>query len=138
LDDQALQKLIASLDESVPKEGARVLLTQYGGGPDESQIVANQRGYLRLGIELLKAAYSAAPETDSSRPHVVYPDFDYLLTKDSTINFDWCERREPGEERAKPASVSERLVPMFFFGIIIGFLVLALVGLVTVVKWIAG
>lgn len=58
MDEEKIKKLISGLDESVSKEGAAVQFNAYGGGPDESYIQANKQGYLRLGIEILKAAYS--------------------------------------------------------------------------------
>lgn len=58
LNDAYIKELIENLDQSVSSEGAAVRLDQYGGGPDESQITGNRVGYLRLGIEFLKAAYA--------------------------------------------------------------------------------
>ena len=48
-DTEQIKKMVAELDAAVPRDGARVYLSQYGGGPDESKVVGNQRGYLRLG-----------------------------------------------------------------------------------------
>src|SRR5688572_15306493 len=62
VDERKVQDAIAFLDEEVPRGHARVKLDQYGGGPDESRIIANKDGFLRLGVEFLKAAY--APITD--------------------------------------------------------------------------
>ena len=58
MDEDKIKAIIKQLDDEVPREGAKVILEQYGGGPDESQIVANQKGYLRLGVEFLKAAFA--------------------------------------------------------------------------------
>src|SRR4051812_14714301 len=84
----AAEELVSKLDALVPRDGARVSLAQYGGGPDESRVIANQRGYLRLGIEFLKAAF--APH----EKHLVKADIRYLLTEDSDVSFNWFERRE--------------------------------------------
>ena len=56
MEDSEAKRLIQLLDEGVEKENAKVLLTQYGGGPDESKIIATKEGYLRFGIEIMKAA----------------------------------------------------------------------------------
>src|SRR6185437_587704 len=86
-----IKKMVADLDAAVPRAGARVYISQYGGGPDESKIVANQRGYLRLGIELLQAAF--APPSPKAHEQIQV-DLRYLLTDNSTVGFDWFERRE--------------------------------------------
>ena len=57
MDERRVREAIDLLDAEVPRAGARVRLHQYGGGPDEGQIVANETGYLRLGVEFLKAAF---------------------------------------------------------------------------------
>jgi hypothetical protein len=128
MDEQKVRETIAWLEGEVPRDGARVKLTQYGGGPDEGQVVANKLGYLRLGIEFLKGAFSAAEETSSSHAAVV--DLTYLVTEDSTINFDWFERRELIEQEEVPTKYS--MIGIAFFLIFL-FLVFAIIGAFTVV-----
>jgi hypothetical protein len=128
--EAATEELIAKLDALVPRDGARVSLSQYGGGPDESRVVANRRGYLRLGIEFLRAAF--APH---EKQHLVKADIRYLLTDDSDVGFNWFERREDLPQ-ATPESRRARIIgPIIGFGFL-GLVVLcALVGLVTIVRW---
>jgi hypothetical protein len=125
--------MVAELDAAVPREGARVHLSQYGGGPDESKVIGNQRGYLRLGVEFLRAAF--APPSPQS-PEMIDVNIRYLLTDDSTVGFDWFERREdlppPSTERT-----SSRLKGVGIFAVFIIGCILALVGLGTVIYWIA-
>lgn len=123
---------IAALDGEVPRAGAWVRLHQYGGGPDEGQIIANETGYLRLGIELLKAAM-APPSTDGA-PHAVEADIGYLVTGDSDINFDWFERRNLPEP--SPSGSVPRFVPMLVFGGFVAVGAFALIGLITIVRWL--
>ena len=129
-----MQKLITELDAVVPKDGARVQLSQYGGGPDESRVIATQQGYLRLGVEFLRAAY-AAPSGDA--PTQIVVDLDYLLTEDSDIGFDWFERVESLPVPASSTSSGSSFWPAAF-GIAAGvcFLILLLVGFVTVIQWL--
>jgi hypothetical protein len=132
VDERRIQEVIAFLEQEVPRDRARVKLAQYGGSPDESQIVANETGFLRLGVEFLKAAY--APIVDRSGSAAVKVDIDYLLTRDSSIQFDWVERREPVEEQfASPG----RLVPVLLLSILAVGVVLAVVGLLAVLRWLA-
>ena len=128
--EAAAEELIAKLDTLVPREGAHVSLAQYGGGPDESCVIANRRGYLRLGIEFLKAAF--APH---EKQHLVKADIRYLLTRDSDVSFDWFERREdlplatPDDKRVNIVGT------IVAFSVLAVILTCALVGLITIVRW---
>jgi hypothetical protein len=133
MDEEKVHEAIAALEHEVPRDGAKVKLCQYGGGPDEGQIIANQAGYLRLGIELLKGAFSPA-ECDKGST-AVQIDLEYLITNDSTINFDWFERREIIDSTA--LSATGRLIGILFLFIIALLGVFAIVGIATVVGWFA-
>jgi hypothetical protein len=133
LDEQKIRHAIAMLDDEVPREGARVKLSQYGGGPDEGQIVANRNGYLRLGIELLKGAFPSADEDSGSTGASV--DLEYLVTDDSTINFDWFERREFLELDSTSTSATGWVIGLLFLGLTIGILLLAVIGAGAVIRW---
>ena len=84
-DKAQIQALVQELNQIVPRTDAVVLLTQYGGGCDESQITATETGYLRLGIELLKAAV-APPFVDNSGVQIGV-DWEYLVSEQSNVNF---------------------------------------------------
>lgn len=93
MDREEIKSTIEGLDSAIGKEGAVVLFDQYGGGPDESRIVANEAGYLRLGVEFLKSAYAEKdPNVDDGNSISV--DLEYLITPESDIGFDWFERSE--------------------------------------------
>ena len=128
-----LKTLVDSLDSKVPREGAQVRLRQYGGGPDESQFIANRSGYLRFGIELLKAAF--APVGERKNQDAIPVDLAYLITSDSNVGFDWFERREdlgPSSERESVGSWVLKITMILVFASVIG---LALVGFVTVIQF---
>src|SRR5436190_7629307 len=95
--ETAAEELVAKFDTLVPRDGACVTLRQYGGGAGESRVIANRRGYLRLGIEFLKAAFAPA-----NKEHAVKADIRYLLTEDSDVGFDWLERREDLPQSPRP------------------------------------
>lgn len=131
-DIEQIKKSVAELDAAAPRAGARVQLSQYGGGPDECKMVANQRGYLRLGIELLRAALAPPSPQTQERIQV---DLRYLLTDDSTVRFDWFERREELAADTRAERKSSRLVPVILVLGLVAILTLAMIGLGTVIVW---
>jgi hypothetical protein len=124
--------MIQMLDDAVPRDEARVQFGQYGGGPDESHVVANREGFLRLGVEFLKAAYAPAGVAHSR--DAVPVDLEYLVTEDSTVNFDWFERREPDAPSA--LDPGGYLVPVVVLAVVMSFVGLSAVGLYTVANWL--
>ena len=134
---EQIKKMIADLDAAVPRGEARVCLSQYGGGPDESKVVANERGYLRLGIEFLRAAFAPPSPKSETRIHA---DLGYLVTRDSTVGFDWFERREDLVVDTKAERKPKRLFPfiaMSGLGLRLFFatIVFAVIGVGTVIGW---
>ena len=73
--DKNIQEIISKLDQQIPKEDAEVIFAAYG----ETAAYANKQGYLRLGIEFLKMAYS-----DSDGVGVL----DYMMADQSDFTFD--------------------------------------------------
>ena len=128
-----IQKIVSELEESVPREGARIRLTQYGGGLDECKIVGNQRGYLRLGIEFLNMA--VAPLSTQSNDAVV-ADLSYLLTGDSDVGFDWFERREDLLVKTQAERKPQTLVPVVILLVLLSAFVVFVIGVATVVSWV--
>ncbi len=92
-EESKLRQIIENLDQSVSKEGAFVRITNYGGGVSENRIIANRNGYLRLGIEFLKAAFAEKHYLQEKFPNMIDVDLDYLL-KHSSVCIDWFERSE--------------------------------------------
>ena len=129
MDRADLEPIINALDAAVPKDGARVVIRQYGGGPDECAVFANERGYLRLGIEFLKAAYG--PPVPGNNRASVAVDLDYVLHEDSEVQFDWFERGEPDAPAAAPADWRD-LAGMALGVALVGVFI---VGCGTVGKW---
>ena len=76
--DGKVRALAAQLDELVPREGAMVRIRD---DLDEGMTIVrgNRQGYLRLGIEFLKAAFAAHM---GERPDEVRVDVYYLLGQD--------------------------------------------------------
>lgn len=142
MDSEEIERIVQTLDAAVPRDGAHVRIEQLDSGPNETVVAANRTGYLRLGIELLKAAFAAEraptpedapaqeegrgeqPTEDPSKPALasIVVDLDYLLTPDSMVRFTGFERGEL-EVRDTPAgsAPSHKLLT-------VGCLILAAVG----------
>lgn len=52
------------IHRKVPRYGAKVRTHIYGSGENESLIIADRLGYLRLGIEFLKAIFPPIPRNE--------------------------------------------------------------------------
>ena len=128
---ERISAIVTELEQLVPTENASVLFSQYGGGPDESKIVATEAGYLRLGVEFLKAA--SAPQLKGETTAIAV-NIESLVSPESTVTFDWFERVESFEQQFKltrPPSILR-----FSLAIAGVFLVaMVLVGIVATVRW---
>lgn len=132
-----LKEIIDRLDEGVPRENARVSLQKYSDTSEQAFIVATENGYLRLGVEFLKAGIAphVPPErTEGGRPHAIDVELDYLLTEDSDVRFDFFERSEEIKVETQEDSWVDRAIVLGILGAILAIFVLAVVGLVSVVR----
>jgi hypothetical protein len=132
-----IERIVDELDKSISKENAKVSLQKYGGDLDEAFIVATERGYLRLGVEFLKAGfapYVSAEKTLGKRPYAIDVDIDYLITEDSDVHFDYFERNEDVTVKTYQESWEDRVIPIAILSAIVSVLALAVVGLVAIIK----
>jgi hypothetical protein len=134
MNDPEVQRLIDDLDAAIPKDGARLEFSTYGH-PDGCEVIANKRGYLRAGIELLKAGvFPLTPER-----LFIPADLEYLfsekgsrvarLTRDEDVE-KWLPSAPP------PASIGSKLAGV---GCLLVFVLLAgcsIVGIIDVLGWL--
>lgn len=133
MDEEDIRLAIEKLDLGIPKDGAIVRFQQYGGGPDESKMEANESGYLRLGVELLKAAYSK--KSYKTEGNSIFVDLEYLVSPDSDVDFDWFERNDslkPFETQEE--SWKNKIVSMFIAGFMFSFIALAVYGALALLR----
>ncbi|QDT03864.1 hypothetical protein K227x_22490 [Rubripirellula lacrimiformis] len=130
-DDTDLRSIISALDDSVPRDGSWVQLTQYGGGPDEAKMTGNRNGYRRLGIELLQATLN----DDSEQGFGV--DLEYLVSPDSTINFDWFELSDTHSSTKPTNRWFDRVMPIGCLTVFAVAVIIFAIGVGTVIQWIA-
>jgi hypothetical protein len=131
MDRPRLHSLVAELDAAVPKGHARVMINLYDSGPDECSMVANEAGYLRFGVEMLKAAF--APPGLHDRADAIPVEVDYLFTEDSEVHLNWFERREPD---APPADTGWSLRDFAVLAFSLFLVALAAIGLITLFTWL--
>lgn len=124
-----LKDLVSQIDESVPREGAWIELTQYGGAPEESRMVGNVNGYRRLGIELLKASMTGAEN--------FYVDLNDLVTSRSTVKFDWFELRDTVPQ-PEVQTWGDRVFTIGCLALVLIGGVFSLIGVVVVTMWALG
>ena len=82
-----LRELVDQLDRLVPKEGARLRMR----GDAEGTTAGTQRGYLRLGIEMLRAGLAPVEAGQADHRPQIPLAIDYLMTADSESPFEVCE-----------------------------------------------
>ena len=88
-----LAPLVAELDQGVSKNGAVIRLVEPQRAPDKSKIVGNRLGYLRLGVELLKAGLAPEPADKAGEPFKIDVDLRYVIDPDSDVIFREFELR---------------------------------------------
>src|SRR5437879_942673 len=101
--EQRIKEIIAELDALLPKEGALAGLP-WRRGFASTGLRANKRGFLRLGIELIKAAYAPGIKQKDSTAEIIDADLDYLQEFDQSIPvLVRDESLAPEVEQAAPA-----------------------------------
>lgn len=101
-----VQKLVEELDTLVPHTDAVVVMDVYGGGCDESQITATENGYLRLGIELLKAP--SALRFIDGRDVQLDVNLEGLVSEQSDINFHLFHLDDTLKPDAVPVAIQAK------------------------------
>ena len=128
-----LRELVDQLDGLVPKEGAKLRIP---ADPDGHTTIGTQRGYLRLGIELLRAGLD--PLEPGERNNIPYLplSIEYLVTADSETPFDLCEVVDDPERlppRVRKLGPVGQLMATLFGVIALGLVVL---GAAAAVSWL--
>ena len=138
---QELHEVIRLLDRKISKDGARLTIRycdqkteQYAHtdpGCEGHDMIANEAGFLRLGVELLKAG--VAPLMLPGESTAVDVDVNYLIAEDSDVTFRRFERRWP-PMKPQPAEDSGGAGGLVIPVLLVAFVLLAVVGLGTVIR----
>jgi len=126
-----LSAIVNRLDQDISRDNAKITIQKYGGDLTEAFVVGTPNGYLRLGVEFLKAGL--APHASAERP-AIDVDVEYLIDEDSDVQFDYFERKDQLTIQTYQRSFVEKLIPLLILGIVGSVLVLAIVGLRTLIR----
>jgi len=139
MDDSQTRRIADELDAAVTKDEAKLLI-DYSGGPDEREgnceVIANRKGYLRAGIELLKAGvFPLEPER-----MFVPIDLGYL-TSVGGLKVGRLTRREDVEAELPPKlknSIGAKFAAGGCFAFFMFLVVCTVVGFFHVFSWFFG
>lgn len=128
-----IQKKIEELDRGISKVDAAVRIDNCE--PNDLYVTATQNGYLRIGVEFLKAAF-APQQTSDSESRLIEVDTEYLITKDSSTDFSSFERVDEIVEESQEESLSDSIVMYLILAILIAIPILAVIGLISILRMI--
>lgn len=132
--DEEIEGLVERLDRLVPKADAHLVIP---ADPSGATIVGNRSAYLRLGIELLKAALHPVQDAGADAPRIG-PEIGYLLAEGSRSPFELWEL---DESIASRPPIQSRLGPLGQLGaavLAVALLILLLIGGAVVWRWVFG
>jgi hypothetical protein len=128
-----LRELVDQLDGLVPRDGARLRIP---ADADGNTTIGTQLGYLRLGVEFLRAGLGPLEPGEKNGTPYLPLSIEYLVTADSEAPFDLCEvvddpdRLPPRVRRLGPFG---QLMAALFAVVVVGLVIL---GAVAVVSWL--
>ena len=82
-----LSRLVSELDEAIPRAGATVKMVVGEDGAEDSRMIGNEQGYLRLGVDILQGTLRSEQEAGADTRSLDI-DLEYLQTYDSTVYFN--------------------------------------------------
>jgi hypothetical protein len=129
-----LDELVARLDRLLPKEGAHLTLP---ANADPRTIVGNRLGYLRFGVEILRAALRPTPGSDDSAPGIA-PRLDYLLARGRETPFAFGEIDESIASRPPVASGLGALGQLAVAVLVVGVVIALFIGASVLWRWVFG
>ncbi|MEQ8477835.1 hypothetical protein [Fulvivirga sp.] len=138
---EQLQKIINQFDEDDLKRQGIFGISQYGGGSDESFIRANKEGLELFAVELLKSAKETDNVLSDPEKNVIAFNYDEDWVDENSDTFIQYVEPIADKQKLKPKSeykstFVDKLVPIGCGLIAIILVISAVVGLVTLFKWL--
>lgn len=134
MDKVELSKIVNSLDSVVPRENAHFAIYTYGGGTDESFTQGNSNGYLRYGIEFLKAGLRIGDDKKDE----IEVELGYLINEDSDFRCHYFKVSDEPRAEVCQQNWKDNLVPGIVIICLILILLMALIGIITVLRYLVG
>jgi hypothetical protein len=98
MDTEDIQRRIDELDAAVSREGAQLLIFCEGGENQDCELIGNRQGYLRAGVELLRAAVAPLRPGDS----ITSINIDYLVANERSLRVKRLTRQEDVDAALPP------------------------------------
>ena len=133
MEDNEIIEVAERIEKALPPDVAVVKYMQHGGGPDESHIIANRVGYLRLAAFFLRAAVAPHEKQGSA---LIDIDSSDILDEDSDIGIGWLERREDFEKVEWKETLSDKFSSIGCAVCSFALFAFLIIGIVTVINWI--
>ncbi len=137
MEDEDIQRLVDELDASVNREGARLLIYCEHPEPDSCELIGNRQGYLRAGVEFLRAALVPLAPGDSITPIKL----DYLIGYDRSLHVTRLTRQEDVYAALPPVkknSWRDKIIGIGCLVLVISFAICGFIGVGQVFSWIFG
>ncbi len=129
-----IRELVGQLDRLVPRDGAHLIISAASDGRNP---VGNRLGYLRLGIELLRATLDPVQGPGDAPPRIAL-DIGYLPAEGSVAPWDVCELDESIIARPPVQSELGPLGQLVAGVLVVALLILLFIGGAVVWQWLFG
>ena|SRR5581483_10875104 len=137
MEDGDIRRRVDELDAAVGKEGARLLIYCEHPEPDSCELIGNRQGYLRAGVELLRAALAPLAPGDSITPVKI----DYLIGYDRSLQVKRLTRQEDVYAALPPVrknSWKDKIIGIGCLALVVFFAICGFIGVGQVFSWIFG
>lgn len=134
MESDEIRKIVEELDQGISKSNAAVRIDTCD--PNDLYVTATENGYMRIGVEFLKAAFAPQQkETNNSDHQFIKVDTEYLITKDSSTDFFSFERIDKiVDKESQEETLSDKLVVYLILAVLIAIPILAVIGLAYIVR----
>ena len=128
-----VKRIIDELDRGISKENAIVRLDNCA--PEDLFVSATQNGYLRIGVELLKAAFISPVRSENSElTREIDVDTGYLISSDSGVDFSSFERVDEMTIESEEESTTDSIVMYLIIALLVAIPILAVVGFISIIR----
>lgn len=136
--EENIRQLLEELDAEVSRDNAQlVIYCEDPEGEGSCELIGNRDGFLRAGIELLKAAMVSMKPGDSITPISI----DYLIRSGRSLRVKRLTRQESVDAALPPVrrnSWKDKIIGVGCLALVIFFAICGFIGIEQVFTWIVG